>query len=65
MCCQVRTEGKISLVNARHPVLLLRGKQPVGNDMELDETTQALVLTGPNAGKFLAGRSVFCNKSRR
>lgn len=44
-------EGTIKLVNARHPVLLLRGKAPVGNDMSLDGSMQALILTGPNAGR--------------
>lgn len=50
MCSQVMNEGTIKLVNARHPVLLLRGKAPVGNDMSLDASMQALILTGPNAG---------------
>lgn len=50
MCSQVMNEGTIKLVNARHPVLLLRGKSPVGNDMSLDASMQALILTGPNAG---------------
>lgn len=45
-------EGTIKLVNARHPVLLLRGKTPVGNDMSLDGSMQALILTGPNAGLY-------------
>ncbi|CAM9712037.1 unnamed protein product, partial [Hapterophycus canaliculatus] len=47
---KVLNEGSIKLVNARHPVLLLRGKSPVGNDMSLDASMQALILTGPNAG---------------
>ncbi|CAM9308465.1 unnamed protein product, partial [Ectocarpus sp. 12 AP-2014] len=47
---KVMNEGTIKLVNARHPVLLLRGKAPVGNDMSLDASMQALILTGPNAG---------------
>eukprot|EP00752_Nemacystus_decipiens_P002592 g2425.t1 len=47
---KVMNEGTIKLVNARHPVLLLRGKTPVGNDMSLDGSMQALILTGPNAG---------------
>lgn len=50
---QVMNEGTIKLVNARHPVLLLRGKMPVGNDMSLDGSMQALILTGPNAGVVL------------
>lgn len=53
---KVRNEGAISLVNARHPVLLLRGKEPVGNNMALDENRQSLVLTGPNAGKMVVMR---------
>lgn len=48
---QVLNGGTIKLVNARHPVLLLRGKAPVGNDMSLDGSMQALILTGPNAGR--------------
>ena len=49
-CRQVGDESTIAISNARHPVLLMRGKQPVGNDMTLDSNMQALVLTGPNAG---------------
>lgn len=46
----VGEEGIIDLKYARHPVLSLRGKSPVPNDMLLDANSQALVLTGPNAG---------------
>ncbi|CAN0136926.1 unnamed protein product, partial [Ectocarpus fasciculatus] len=56
---KVLNEGTIKLVNARHPVLLLRGKAPVGNDMSLDASMQALILTGPNAGKnYNGGKTV-------
>jgi DNA mismatch repair protein MutS2 len=37
-------------VEARHPVLLLRGIEPVGNSIELSEENVALVISGPNAG---------------
>eukprot|EP00611_Tribonema_gayanum_P020564 TRINITY_DN3769_c0_g1_i1.p1 TRINITY_DN3769_c0_g1~~TRINITY_DN3769_c0_g1_i1.p1 ORF type:complete len:957 (-),score=319.07 TRINITY_DN3769_c0_g1_i1:1132-4002(-) len=47
---EVGSEGAIRLRAARHPVLALRGKDPVPNDLELDASSQALVLTGPNAG---------------
>jgi DNA mismatch repair protein MutS2 len=33
---EVGSEGVISLRQARHPVLCLRGKQPVPNDLSLD-----------------------------
>eukprot|EP00953_Heterococcus_sp_UTEX-ZZ885_P004110 2714-Heterococcus_DN1.PRE.1 len=33
---EVGKEGVISLRQARHPVLCLRGKQPVPNDLSLD-----------------------------
>lgn len=55
---QVMNEGTIKLVNARHPVLLLRGKTPVGNDMSLDGSMQALILTGPNAGMLYSTLSM-------
>ncbi|KAG5180049.1 muts protein-like protein 1B muts-like ATPase [Tribonema minus] len=47
---EVGSEGAIRLRAVRHPVLALRGKDPVPNDLELDAASQALVLTGPNAG---------------
>ncbi|CAM9252423.1 unnamed protein product [Chrysoparadoxa australica] len=43
-------DGIIKLKNARHPVLTLQNKDVVGNDVELNGSNQALVLTGPNAG---------------
>jgi DNA mismatch repair protein MutS2 len=37
-------------VDARHPVLILRGSDPVGNTISLDSSAKALVISGPNAG---------------
>jgi DNA mismatch repair protein MutS2 len=48
----VQDEGIISLKNAQHPVLLLRGiENVVGSDVTLGfNGNRGLVLTGPNAG---------------
>lgn len=52
----INTAGKVHLVGARHPLLLLRsageidGKGVVPNDLLLDEAHQAMVISGPNAG---------------
>ena len=42
-------EPRISLREARHPLLVMRGIDVVPNDLEL-EGGQALVISGPNAG---------------
>lgn len=48
---EVSNEGKISCYDAKHPILLLRGTNAVGNKIELDSSTiSALVISGPNAG---------------
>lgn len=43
-------DGVITLIDARHPVLVLRGVDVVGNDLHVGSDTPALVLSGPNAG---------------
>ena len=35
---------------AKHPVLILRGINPKGNDINLDANSCSLVISGPNAG---------------
>ena len=49
---KVKDEGVIRLVNAKHPILLLREiSEIVGSDISFGEgINQGLVLTGPNAG---------------
>ena len=49
---EVGNEGIISLKDARHPVLLLRGlDNVVGSDIDIGAgKNQGLVLTGPNSG---------------
>jgi len=46
----VGTEGVVRCVNARHPVLLMRGVDAVGNTIELNSDSPGLVISGPNAG---------------
>lgn len=40
----------LRLRKLRHPLLVLGGTQVVANDVELEGTTRALVISGPNAG---------------
>ena len=40
----------LDLVQFRHPLLLLRGKQVVPNDLSVLAPTKAVVISGPNAG---------------
>jgi DNA mismatch repair protein MutS2 len=47
---EVQNEGELSVRRGRHPVLLLRGVQPVENAIELTKDASALVISGPNAG---------------
>ncbi|TVQ87346.1 MAG: hypothetical protein EA397_18690 [Deltaproteobacteria bacterium] len=46
----VAQQGVIQLRQARHPVLVLREIEVVGNDLSLSAERPALVLSGPNAG---------------
>ena len=46
----VGDEGVVRLVEARHPVLVLRGVGVVANDLHLTSDQPILVLSGPNAG---------------
>lgn len=46
----VGTEGRVRLVAARHPVLVLRGLDVVANDLSLGPDVPALVISGPNTG---------------
>lgn len=43
-------DGELSLSLLRHPLLVLRGKDVVGNDVRLGGDVRALVISGPNAG---------------
>ena len=47
---EVGNEGVIRCNGARHPVLILRGVNPKGNDINLDANSCSLVISGPNAG---------------
>ena len=47
---EVGDSGVVRCVDARHPVLSLRGVNPVPNDIYLDDNSTAWVISGPNAG---------------
>jgi DNA mismatch repair protein MutS2 len=47
---EVGSDGCVEVREARHPVLALRDVSVVGNDITLNNDTQALILSGPNAG---------------
>lgn len=46
----VSQNGTIVLIQARHPVLALRGVDVIANDLSLNPEQPGLLLTGPNAG---------------
>ena len=43
-------EGRVRLLQARHPLLVLSKGEVVANDILLDESIQVLVISGPNTG---------------
>ena len=43
-------DGPLVLLQLRHPLLVLRGREVVANDVRLDGSVRALVISGPNAG---------------
>ena len=47
---QVVSRPLLSLRLARHPLLALRAQPVVPNDLEIGETCDGLILSGPNAG---------------
>lgn len=47
---QVGDGSAIALIDARHPLLALRGIEVVGNDLSVSDGQPALILSGPNAG---------------
>lgn len=59
---QLENEAKVKLINARHPLLLLNFKKEkktvVPLNVQIDEATRIIVVSGPNAG----GKSV-CMKT--
>src|SRR5215472_15132209 len=42
--------GPLVLSDLRHPLLLLRGKRVVANDLSVEGQVRTLVISGPNAG---------------
>ena len=46
----LNAEGRVRLLRARHPLLVLSKEQVVANDILLGKSIQVLVISGPNAG---------------
>ena len=46
----VGDDGTFRCLDAKHPVLLLRGVDAIGNKVELEKDFPSLVISGPNAG---------------
>ncbi len=42
--------GSLDLIQLRHPLLLLRGREVVANDVTVAPPVRAMVISGPNAG---------------
>jgi DNA mismatch repair protein MutS2 len=46
----VNASGEVSLISARHPLLVLSGRPVVPNTLSIGRPYLCLILTGPNAG---------------
>jgi DNA mismatch repair protein MutS2 len=46
----LNAEGRVRLLCARHPLLVMSKTQVVANDILLDESIRVLVISGPNTG---------------
>lgn len=46
----LNSRGRIALLQARHPLLMLAREQVVANDILVDEPVRVLVISGPNTG---------------
>jgi len=44
------SDGAVVLLQLRHPLLVLRGREVVANDVRLEDEVRSLVVSGPNAG---------------
>jgi len=47
---ELNAEGRVRLLQARHPLLVLSKEQVVANDIFLDQSIHVLVISGPNTG---------------
>lgn len=47
---QLTEKGPVSLFAVRHPMMAVRGENPVPNDVAMGEGERTLVISGPNAG---------------
>ena len=47
---RINSQGKVKLLQVRHPLLMLNQENVVPNDISLGEESQGMIITGPNAG---------------
>ena len=47
---ELNGEGRVRLLRARHPLLVMAKTQVVANDIFIDESIRVLVISGPNTG---------------
>lgn len=47
---EINFNNRIHIIDGRHPLLLIKEKKVVPLNLELDEGTRTLVISGPNAG---------------
>lgn len=47
---QISSKGAIRLFQVRHPLLILRGRNAIANDLVMETDTRVLALSGPNTG---------------
>ncbi len=52
---EVNGRGRVRLRAVRHPLLVLRGHDVVGNDIDLGDGFSVLLISGPNAGGKTVG----------
>ena len=48
--CPMNREGKMNLMAARNPELILNKQEVVANDISWDPSTRAIIISGPNTG---------------
>jgi DNA mismatch repair protein MutS2 len=47
---RINNQGKIKLLQVRHPLLILNQEMVVPNDISLGDSHRGMIITGPNAG---------------
>ncbi|PIQ95552.1 MAG: endonuclease MutS2 [Nitrospinae bacterium CG11_big_fil_rev_8_21_14_0_20_56_8] len=48
--CRLSPNGRVKLIHARNPELVLNGQSVVANDLDLEQGTGVVIISGPNTG---------------